>query len=237
MSEDSEVFLPSVYTDGSYLEKTGGTWHLEDSPFKAGQVLRMLRRHPEIEARTILEIGCGAGGILSELQKLLGPDVVLTGYEISPQAHALSEQFANDRCKYILGDAFADPSVYDLVLVMDVVEHVEDCFSFLRRAKSRGRWKLYHIPLDAHASAILRGVNSWTAAGHLHLVTMETAIKSLERTGHCVVDYILTTGVFAQHNKALRTRLANLPRRALMKLSPRMVARLFGGLSMLILAE
>lgn len=237
MSENSEISGASIYTDGSYLAKTGGTWHLEDSPFKANQVLRMLRRHPEIEVRTIIEIGCGAGGILFELQKLLGRDVVLTGYEMSPQAHSLSEKFGNERCKYLLGDAFADPSIYDFVLVMDVVEHVEDCFSFLRQAKAKGRYKLYHIPLDAHASAILRGINNWEAAGHLHLFTMETAIKSLELTGHRVVDYILTEGVFAQHKKALRTRVANLARRSLMKLSPRAVARLLGGFSILILAE
>src|ERR1035438_8737514 len=39
----------SIYTDGSYLDRTGGTWHLEDSPFKARQIVRILARHPEIQ--------------------------------------------------------------------------------------------------------------------------------------------------------------------------------------------
>ena len=59
------------YTDGSYLDRTGGTWHLEDSPFKAGQIAKMLARHPDVKLHSICEIGCGAGGILSGLQKLL----------------------------------------------------------------------------------------------------------------------------------------------------------------------
>src|ERR1700693_1839375 len=138
----------SIYTDGSYLAKTSGTWHLQDSLFKAQRISSMLARHREIKPNTICEIGCGAGGILAELQKILPQHTYFTGYDISPQAHALSGQFSNPRCQFILGDAFADTSKYDLVLVMDVIEHVEDYFSFLRYTKDKGDWKLYHIPLE-----------------------------------------------------------------------------------------
>jgi SAM-dependent methyltransferase len=227
----------STYTDGSYLEKTGGTWHLEDSPFKAKQVVRILARHPEVQPNTICEIGCGAGGILAELQKVLPGSTTFTGYEISPQAHAISARFSNAQCQYVLGDAFADPSMYDLVLVMDVVEHVEDCFSFLRRTKQKGRWKLYHIPLDTHASATLRGVNGWDSVGHIHLFTIETALKSVEHTGHRVVDWTLTDGALATPIKKFRTRIMNLVRLPLAKLSAKLAARLIGGYSILILTE
>ncbi len=118
----------SIYTDGSYLAKTGGTWHLEDSPFKARQVASMLARHVEVKPNTICEIGCGAGGILAELQKVLPAHITFIGYDISPQAHVISRRFANPTCQFILGDAFADRLEYDLVLVMDVIEHVEDCW-------------------------------------------------------------------------------------------------------------
>ncbi len=226
-----------IYVDGSYLARTGGTWHLEDAPFKARQILRMLARHPDIRPGTICEIGCGAGGILSELQKVMPDDTKFTGYEISPQAHAISAQFSNSRCRYVLGDTFEDPSTYDLVLVMDVVEHVEDCFSFLRGVKQKGRLKLYHIPLDAHASAVMRGANGWDSVGHIHLFTIETALKSIDYTGQRVVDWILTDGVLHKRKKEMRTRLANLVRSPLAKYSARLAARLIGGYSILILAE
>jgi hypothetical protein len=227
----------NIYTDGSYLDKTGGTWHLEDSPFKAKQIVRMLARHPEIQLKSICEMGCGAGGILSELQNLLRNDIMFTGYEISPQAHAASTKFSNANCRYVLGDAFTDPSIYDLVLVMDVVEHVEDCFSFLRQTKRQGHWKLYHIPLDTHVSATLRGINGWDSVGHIHLFTIETALKSVEHTGHRVIDWILTDGALAKPKKAFRTWVANLVRVPLAMLSPVFCARLVGGYSILILAE
>jgi SAM-dependent methyltransferase len=227
----------SIYTDGAYLEATGGTWHLEDAPFKAREIVKLLARHPEVRTDTICEIGCGAGGILTELQKLLPRRTTFTGYEISPQAHALSTKMPTVKCEYVLGDAFADVSVFDLVLVMDVVEHVEDCFSFLRRTTQKGRWKLYHIPLDAHASAIVRGTNAWDGVGHIHLFTIETALKSVQHAGQRVVDWTLTDAALAKANKSVRTRMANFVRLAVGKFSRKLAARLIGGYSILILAE
>ena len=228
-----------IYSDGSYLDHTGGTWHLEDSPFKAGQIVRMLARHPEIRPTTVCEIGCGAGGILSELQRTLPDPIAFTGYEISPQAHALSAKFANAHCRFVLGNAFDDPAVYDLVLVMDVVEHVEDCFAFLRQTRRKGRWKLYQIPLETHATMVLRGVNGrmWDEIGHLHLFTMETALRSVTHTGHRVLDWILTAGMLAKPRKNLLNHLANLVRAPLVKICPKLTVRLVGGYSILILAE
>ena len=227
----------SIYTDGSYLAKTGGTWHLEDSPFKARQIASMLARHAEIQPTTICEIGCGAGGILAELQKMLGGEVAFTGYDISPQAHAISAQFSNPRCRFILGDAFADSSKYDLVLVMDVIEHVEDYFAFLRHSRQKGQWKLYHIPLDAYVLGIVRGNDSWDSAGHLHIFTMETALKALRRSGHEVVDWVFTDGALAMPSKTIRGRIANLLRAPMAKVSEKFASRLLGGFSMLVLAK
>ena len=135
------------------------------------------------------------------------------------------------------GDAFADAATYDLVLVMDVVEHVEDCFGFLRRTRQKGRWKLYHIPLDAYATAIVRGVNEWDTVGHVHLFTMESALKTVEHTGHRVIDWVLTDPAVGTPNRSTRTRVFNLLRRPLAMLSARFAARLMGGYSILILAE
>jgi SAM-dependent methyltransferase len=227
----------SIYTDGSYLAKTGGTWHLEDSLFKAQCIASMLARHPEIKPNSICEIGCGAGGILAELQKMLPNDIAFTGYDISPQAHAISARFSNPLCQFILGDAFAYASKYDLVLVMDVIEHVEDYFSFLRHAREKGDWKVYHIPLDAYVSGILRGNNSWDTVGHLHLFTIETALSSLQHTGHRVIDWTFTDPSIATPRKTTREKVANLVRRPLARLSKKFAARLMGGYSMLALTK
>ena len=221
--------IDAQYMDGSYLNKSGGTWHMADSPWKARQVLRMLGKH-EVRPSSVCEIGCGAGGILHALQTDL-PNVEFVGYEISPQAHALSVPFENPRCHFVLDDAFSDGRTFDVALAMDVIEHVEDCFGFMRRIKSKANLKLYHIPLDAYVSGILRGSNSWEKGGHLHLFTMETALKSVERSGQQVIDSFLTRG--APLRKELRHRVSGITARML---PPKLAARLLGG-SLLVLAR
>jgi len=226
-----------MYLDGSFLEKTGGTWHSEDSPFKADQIVKLLGRHPHIVPRSVCDIGCGAGRVLFELQRVLPNDVQFTGYDISPQAHELSRQYCSSRCKFVLGDAFADNRRFDLALVLDVVEHVEECFGFLRKVREKARFKIYHVPLDAHASAIVRGFNCWDDAGHLHLFTIETAMKTVSRSGQLILDSVLTPLALQAPARRARTRLINPLRRVIEVINRTLAARLLGGYSLLILAE
>ncbi|MEP6960520.1 MAG: methyltransferase [Acidobacteriota bacterium] len=221
----------NAYLDGAYHAKTGGTWHLEDAAYKAAQVLRMLRRHAEIHPRSICDIGCGAGGVLSELGKHL-TDARLVGYEISPQARDLSRSLATQHLEFRTG-AFQDHQHFDVSLILDVVEHVEDCFTFLRQCAAKARWKVYIIPLDTSASMVLRGANCWDSVGHLHLFTKETALKSVEHSGQRVVDWFLTPTSLARPHR-LATRFTNLARRILPEA---LASRLLGGYSILILAE
>jgi SAM-dependent methyltransferase len=225
--------VAGTYTDGSYAAVTEGTWHVEDSAFKAGQVLRMLRRHPNLKPGSICDIGCGAGGVLAELDRKLDFVTQFQGYEVSPQAHALSQRFTNARCEYLLGDPFADERLFDLALALDVVEHVEDCFGFVRQCASKAIWKIYHIPLDVSASTVLRGTNCWEAVGHLHLFTRETALKTVRHVGQDVVDWFLTP-VALQRPHRPATRFTNVPRRILPE---SLASRIFGGYSIMILAR
>ena len=159
------------YTTGEYLAQTGGQWHLQDSPSKAQQVVRMLDRN-ELKPDDVCEIGCGAGGILHCLEKVLPEDVPLVGYDISPQAHKLSLHFTSERLQFICDDAFADDRTFDLALVMDVVEHVEDCFGFLRQARDKGDYKIYHYPLEISCLTALREsrtVDVWKRLGHIRV--------------------------------------------------------------------
>lgn len=224
------------YEDGSYFANTNGTWHMEDSSFKAQQVLKMLNRHKDIVFTSVCDVGAGAGKVLFELQKEIPGDVDFVGYEISPQAYGLSRQFASQRCRFVLGDCCSDQSYHDIVLVLDVIEHVEDCFGFLRKVKDKGLYKLYHIPLDAHANYILRGVNMWDKVGHLHLFTLETALKTLEYTDHTILDYFLTDGGI-RLPRSWKCRLANIVRIPMGCVSKTLSARIAGGYSVLVLSK
>jgi len=223
---------PQLYTDGEYLEATGGTWHLEDSPFKAKYVDLLIRRNG-LKPATVCEIGCGAGGVLAQLRPRW-PEAELTGYDISPQAHALSRQFACDRLRFVLGDALARTERFDLALVMDVVEHVEDCFGFLRGVREKGTWQVYHIPLEINASTALRDMLAQGyKLGHIHHFSLSTALAALRYAGLEVVDYVLTP-VALECGKLGRTQVANLVRRCL---PAALCTRLLGGYSLMALCR
>src|SRR5579863_2726014 len=131
----------AIYQNGDYLAKHP-SWHAEDAPWKAAQVRRLLGRNG-LRPRTICEVGCGSGAILAELQRNY-QEARLWGYEVSPQAFTLCRPLANDRLQFVLGDILAQPPAraFDLVLVMDVVEHVEDHLHFLRETRPLGQYKV-----------------------------------------------------------------------------------------------
>jgi SAM-dependent methyltransferase len=226
------------YLSGEYLASSGGTWHLEDSPFKAEQAMKMITRHG-LRPRTVVDIGCGAGGVLAQLRHRLPggteTDTKFVGYDVSPQAHQISRQFEQDNLRFVLGDAFEDPAIADLVLVFDVVEHIEDCFGLLRKIKAKGEYKLYHIPLDISVTAALRDsfMRAWHLVGHVHVFSEKLALETLRSTGHEVIDSFFTPGGL-RTGRGLRAFLGNLPRRVLPQ---RLAARLVGGFSLLVLAR
>ncbi len=49
----------NINTRGHYLENNP-SWHIEDSPWKARQILRMLKKN-KISPGTVCEIGCSVG--------------------------------------------------------------------------------------------------------------------------------------------------------------------------------
>jgi hypothetical protein len=54
-----------MYTQGEYLKKHP-TWHVEDSPWKAEQIIKIMERN-RLKPNSICEVGCGAGEILNQL--------------------------------------------------------------------------------------------------------------------------------------------------------------------------
>lgn len=237
--------MSTIYETGDYLNATGKTWHSEDSPWKAAQILRIIQ-HNGIHPKNVAEIGCGAGQILKELsrQNYL-KDCQFEGYDISPQAISLCEKDDTKQCIYFCQDFLAgensDTQNFDILLVIDVFEHVPDYMGFVESCRRRASYKIYHIPLEIHVSSVLRNifVRGRYSIGHLHHFTADTALATLKDTGHEIVDYCYTSGsfgVFRQHPK-IKTAIANGPRWLFSKFSLPFTARVFGGYSLLVLAK
>jgi ubiquinone/menaquinone biosynthesis C-methylase UbiE len=228
-----------IYTQGEYLEKNP-TWHTEDSLWKAQNIVRIMQRNG-VMPETICEVGCGAGEILAHLQRQMARECRFWGYEISPQAYALCQGRANERLSYILGDVVQDEGrVYDLILLIDVIEHMEDYFGFLRRLKRRSRYKILHIPLEVSAQSVLRRgklVESWELVGHIHYFTKETALRMLKSVGYEVLDYFYTPFGVERPAPSIKSRIARIPRKLLFRIHEDLAVRILGGCSLMVLGR
>ncbi|HYU96708.1 MAG TPA: class I SAM-dependent methyltransferase [Sphingomicrobium sp.] len=226
------------YFDGAYLAHNP-TWHAEHSPTKARWIDDLLKRN-RLEPRTIAEIGCGSGEILVELKKRR-PEARFTGFEISPQAFAICSTKQAPGLDFRLDDLLQAPSEpFDLLLAIDVFEHVPDYMGFLKALKGKAEHALFHIPLDLSVQALLRGTSYPILrdhTGHLHYFFKYTALATLRDCGYEIVDWTYTRSSQELPGKGLRTRLANLPRRLVQLVSEDLSARLFGGYSLLVLAR
>ncbi|MDR4459368.1 MAG: class I SAM-dependent methyltransferase [Nitrospirales bacterium] len=234
--------MSTIYTSGKYLESTQ-TWHIEDSPWKATQISRIISAN-HIHPQKIVEIGCGAGAILEELSKKnCFCNIRLEGYDISPQAIELAKERESKRVRFFCEDPLSEAKNdhFDVLLAIDVFEHIPDYMGFLTKCRNKADYKIYHIPLDIHVSSVLRNVfleNRYTI-GHLHYFTADSAIATLKDTGHEIVDYFYTNAavdLFRQH-PSIKKAIANFPRLLFSKLSVPVTTRIFGGYSLLVLAK
>jgi hypothetical protein len=174
------------------------------------------------------------------LQEKLEPQCRFYGYEISPQAFAMCQTRTNDRLYFKLADILDEDDVFvDLILILDVIEHMEDYFQFLRSIKEKSKYKIFHIPLDVSAQSVLRRtglMKRWDMYSHLHYFTAETALRTLQTAGYTIRDYLYTpigidlADTFAQ-------RMLKLPRKLGFAIRPQLTARMLGGFGLLVLAE
>ncbi len=227
------------YTSGDYLQHNP-TWHVEESQWKAKQVYQIVTRN-HIASQTVCEVGCGAGEVLRQLQMRLADTSLFWGYDISPQAFEMARGRANERLQFVLADFRQENTRnFDLILVLDVIEHLEDYFSFLREIQPKGQYKLFHIPLDLSAQTVLRRrglLKVREAYGHLHYFTKEIALRVLTDAGYEIVDYTYTARTIEQPTREVKLKLLKVPRKLLFSLHNDFATHLLGGWSLLILTR
>jgi SAM-dependent methyltransferase len=230
--------LSDMYVDGKY-SRQNPTWDVEDGPWKAGLIFRMLEKH-HLKPGSVCEVGCGCGEILSQLQQRMDPSCTFTGYDISPQAIELCSSRANDRLQFRCRDFLEEDGVYDLILLVDIIEHLEDYFRFLRTIRKKSRNVVLHIPLEMFALAVLYPqfhLGQRARVGHLHYFSRDIALQLLRDLGYEIVDYTYTAGYALPRNYGIKDRLLKIPRRLFFPIAPDLTARVFGGYSLLVLVK
>ncbi len=226
-----------IYRDGTYLANNPD-WHDEDGVWKAKQVLAMLNQQG-MTPESVCDVGCGTGRVLDEMSRHLPSRTRLHGYDIAMEAISVGKARGNERVGLHAEDALAAGQTYDVVLMMDVFEHVPDYLGFLQARNALGKHFVFHIPLDMNVSAVLRMkplLQGRRGLGHLHYFSRETALATLADAGYVVQAEAYTPGGLELPARTLKRRLAKLPRRLGSAVQPHLTARLLGGFSLLVLA-
>lgn len=230
-----------IYTSGEYLEKNP-TWHVEKSPWKAQQIMKMVARNG-IAPRTICEVGCGAGEILRQLQEEMDSACSFWGYDISPQAFELARSRENEKLHFKLADITQErDSFFDLILIVDMLEHLENCYSFLRSLKPKSEYKIIQFVLDLSVISILRpnallGFRSTCGhVGHVHYFTKNIALGMLEDAGYEVLDYFYTPR-FISLADTIKKKILKLPRVLFFSIHQDLAVRVLGGYGLMVLVK
>ena len=162
------------------------------------------------------------------------------GTDVSPQAIALSRSRTNGKLHSAIGSEPPNPGkLFDLVMTVDVLAHVEDYRAFLRKMKTQGVYKLIHIPLDLSVQHLLRGKSMSKQRKlhpHLHYFCKRTAMFALEDLGYEIVDHFYTPRMIAIPTH-WRGHVLRLPRKFLFAVNQELAVNLLGGFSLMILSK
>jgi 2-polyprenyl-3-methyl-5-hydroxy-6-metoxy-1,4-benzoquinol methylase len=227
-----------IYRSGSYAN-LHRSYHVEDSAWKTSKIVEILSRN-NIMPSSIVDVGCGAGEILYILQNQFPLCKRLVGYEISEQALELAQKRTSDQLSFILGDIKDNEEDFSLSLCIDVFEHVEDYMGFIKSLKTHAEYHVFHIPLDLTVQTVLRMkpiMIGRETLGHLHYFTKDTAIATLIDCGYSIVDWQYTLAGTERSYRSVKQRLAHLPRLFAQKINQDIGVRIFGGASLLVLAN
>lgn len=226
------------YESGDYLANNP-TWDEEDSEWKANQVLKTIERN-QLVPKSIVEVGCGAGGILASLYDAL-PDVEYSGFEIAPDASKFWEKHASKKITFSVVDFLQTQTAhFDVLLLLDVIEHVANPFEFLSALRGRADYYVFHIPLDLSAISVAREsplLRVRQKVGHIHYFTKGLALSLLEECGYQLIDWSYTGASFTAPQTTWKGLLARLPRRLVFGINRDLGVRLLGGDTLMVLAK
>jgi len=228
------------YATGAYGRDNPG-WHAEDAPHKAkilAEVLRGLEPVPEL----VVDVGCGTGGVLAHLKALLDRAGLertrYQGWDVAPEAVERARALAGPRLDFVLGDLAAAELRADLVLCVDVVEHLVDDLAFLVALRSRGQRFLFRLPLDLSALDVVRPHRLLAARrrwGHLHAYSRATALQLLSEAGYRALQ--VSYDRVPPEVEGLRGRAVDAVRRGAFRIAPHATVAVLGGWSLVVLAE
>lgn len=200
ITESVKCDIHGIYADGTYI-KNNPTLHSEDSEYKFSYIHHLLKKcsfnAPQIK---ILDVGGGAGVIALQVCRMLSEQ----GYQVDCYAFDLSQEMLSQQKSnnpYIsLATSDFDQirtNRFDITLLIDVIEHIPDHFSFANDVDEITDYIIYNIPIERTLFDFLRNIYmkrkyylmQTLTLGHLHFFSASLA-KRFVRKHHILIDFL-----------------------------------------------
>lgn len=230
--------MVDLYRSGAY-RKLNPDWHASDAPHKV-RALADLIRYCGLAPRTITEVGCGTGAVLAGLKAEFDgewPSAAWEGWDIAPDAIRIARESEGERLQFVQGAFEASERESDLILAIDVIEHVPDDVAFLEALRARAPWLLCRIPLDLSVLDLVRPdrlIEARERYGHRHFYTRELALDLLRAAG--LRPMTVRYDRVPPPRNSLRRRVADGVRRSAFAWDHDRAVLWLGGYSLLVLA-
>jgi len=212
-----------------------GAWRAVSAEGKADHVARLAAGLAE-RPRSLVEVGCGDGGLLEALAAR-GLADSLHGFDISERAVKIaSGRAAIQRIERFDGASLpGKDAAYDLGVLSHVLEHVPDPVPLLRETARVCRAVVVEVPLEDNRFASRPGVERGRqAVGHLHRLSRADVHRLASEAGLAVAGELadplpLRVHLFWASGLTARARALGkaAARRLLFTVAPRAAERAF----------
>ena len=232
----AEEELDRIYSNNYWLLNNNDNDRAHFAELKratARQYLDLIGRCLGRHGGRLLEIGCGAGDLLTVAAEL-GYDV--TGVERSEDTCIRARERLQDRGRVLCGEfgALTEKNFYDVCVLADVIEHVREPRGFLEllwNLLAPGGLLMVVTPsLESWSARVMR--NRWMEfkTEHLHYFTQETLHSLLFQTGFEPIAALpghkcLSIDYIAEHFRKYPIRLISAQIRLLSAILPRRLRR------------
>lgn len=230
------------YISGDYWKNRENS----DSTYKIALLESLIQKYKIVlpSPLKIAEVGCGQGAFLLPLADRLNRKQIeyrLFGYDIAADAIALAQSRNphGDRLSFAVGSAEDIPAQLDAIFCMDVLEHVENPFAFLRSLAGKSTYVILHLPIEQSFGHLLRRCTStsYQTFQHIHFYSWETARILIDISPFELVGYQFTADaeVSLKVPGSLMTKFLRIIRYFIYKINPNLAAILSGGSVLLLL--
>jgi SAM-dependent methyltransferase len=222
--------VEEFYIDGRYHENNPD-WDRADVDWKFKKLQKFIDAALNTQTpKTVCEIGCGSGDFLRKLSAKY-PQHRFYGWDISPQAKNFWVNLPNNLI-LTTGDVLRESTQkYDLVLALDVIEHVADPIEFLNSVSRFSENFIFHIPIDLSAFSVIQDQKLLFVrerVGHIHYFTKNIALQLLKEVGFNQIQSEFTNA-WKDSPQASQNFLARLVRSLIYFIFPEKGANIIGG--------